>query len=1671
MYHKTAFKKRLLALALAVGMLNSTIGITTCLAAATPQENAISKAVDWLNANQNGDGSWGKSDVSFIDTSEVSDYITKNNILTDNLERSKAWMETVQIPNNDVAARVLPFVKDSDRYTATKDILIKNQNEDGGWGIYSGYESDVLDTELVLNALNNDNTIEKSVLQNAVSYIISRQHQDGSWSFQDNEDPVISLTARIAITLNSFQKTSGIVSDELQTSMQKAGEYLISVQKADKTWGTDKDSITDTLLSYRAVLETEGLDFVDGVDTAIINIQDTDGSWYDSPYITALALKAIKEHADMPYAKINSIKLLKNTDGTRTECYSYNAYETFEIDVDSTYSNAEASLLYFIKQSDGSVKQVQSKGTAAWDTSNSLPGKYSVVAVIKDNKTGGILSTSEKSFDIVPTTKILDAGVSLDIDATTVGKAVNVNAQATIINASNLDKQYKIRTSVLDGTQVVSSSEKMIESKADEQTQSFDAISFSPDVSSAKDYIVKAEVFDGDTKVAEGQSTFSVKPLPPDTRIDISQSLNKDVLYPKNDSVEASFKLKGQGTIPSQNSDRTLLRALTAQQTAGYANGKMYNEFIEYTVASGSNNGRFTIGTTGGNPDNPNDNNKIMLYGHPSPWSSYTTVKVDGGLYIYNPTTQYPMPNASDLSNTSEYTVKNMSVKQIVSIVANTSTQRSDIVQIKYIVKNTDTKSHDLGLRIMMDTMLGNNDAAPFRIPGIGAVTTELELKGDNIPQYWQAFDSLTNPSVISQGTLTYDGDKKPDKVQFTNWGRAYYNAWLDSVNTGSSNGDSAVSVYWNPNVIVPGETREYVTYYGLSEFQQDLTGSLAVSLTGANNITVENNSYNPNPFTVTTYVSNTGNGTANNVKANIILPSGLKLAEGETAEKNIGSLASRQEQQVSWNVEIEPSAVDRNLSYSVTVSADGIDSKTLSRSIHIPALYDDTSGRNVVLETCIPKGEMQIDASRFSLMPAESVDNPDGSITMRWKFDRIAIGEEKLININYDGTNLTSDTTVLLTKNSRLTYEDRNGEEVTENLPDLKIPVSKYILDSKVITDKSAYTANENVNITDTVKNLAAYSASLTGRIVITDTDGNLVKVLSENENNTWDANETKSMNYIWNTGRTMSGTYKVKAVWSEGEKVISTAETSFDITADASASCTVTVDKQTYTAGENVNINGKIRNNSTNNIEKGLTVRTSIINSEDTLIWSSDNIPSELLPNGQAVINNTWNTAQNAPGKYTVIMELYRGNTKLTSSTADFEIAAQDKAEGITGISGSLQMIKNSIYPKDTAGFMYTIRNTGNVNLTGVTVRIRIADTGTGEVLGTITDTASIDIASNYTNQKEWTHETLKTGTYMVILDAQMPDGDDVPLASSYIKVEKPYETTINQVVRPRVLAWAESQCNIDLAKNTLDEMQVYYNIVNTREDFMKELRTGKYNLYMLLDSKLPLTGDDDAELANEIASGKGIIASRDADGDNLKNMGLFGVKFSGSTTPKDYTVDFSADSVFGQSMLTGTGKAQYVVLDGGQQLAVLNSKKGASPGVVINKYQKGSSLLFTFDIGSCSGDTKNILKKAVGLTAPSSEINSSYAELEIKVKANTAIEAQIKLNLPQGAEAIWILPGTEAWEFNTAAGQEYTFRVLVKLPQAAGEYPITLDSSYAIPEGMFNFETDEVKLIRLQ
>ncbi len=262
----------------------------------------------------------------------------------------------------------------------------------------------------------------------------------------------------------------------------------------------------------------------------------------------------------------------------------------------------------------------------------------------------------------------------------------------------------------------------------------------------------------------------------------------------------------------NQSSSRMQISALAKENIIG-------NEFLQFYVGNNLeeevHNGKFTIGNTGGNPKYTSDDDQILLYGHPDPWSSYTTIRIDGEDY------EFISNNSSydneTLSAVSTMLVDDVLITQTLQIVYNETTGIKDTVKINYTAENQSPTTKDVGIRIMLDTMLGDNDGAPFKVPSLGNVTYERELYGNDIPDYWQVFDNLTNPTVFAVGTLNKPNDLKPDKVQFASWADIDPELWDYSIDKSRSIiGDSAVAVYWNPKSIAAGDETSVNTYYGV---------------------------------------------------------------------------------------------------------------------------------------------------------------------------------------------------------------------------------------------------------------------------------------------------------------------------------------------------------------------------------------------------------------------------------------------------------------------------------------------------------------------------------------------------------------------------------------------------------------------------------------------------------------------------------------------------------------------------------------------------------------------------------------------------------------------------------------------------------------------------------------
>ncbi|NPV52890.1 MAG: cellulosome anchor protein [Firmicutes bacterium] len=378
------------------------------------------------------------------------------------------------------------------------------------------------------------------------------------------------------------------------------------------------------------------------------------------------------------------------------------------------------------------------------------------------------------------------------------------------------------------------------------------------------------------------------------------------------------------------------------------------NDYIKIFVNTDEDAmGRFAVDTTGGDPENPKDDNKPLVYGRPKPWTSYTSVKIDGRTYCFGGPTEKRAGAGADYGeclkpphigsgNTIAATwgFGDIEVTQQLRPVRSITSGLFDTAEIRYIVANNGTSTHDVGLRIVLDTMLGANDGAPMRV-GEAAVTTDTMYEGNGVPDFWQAFDSLSNPEVTSQGTLRGGGATPPDRVFLTNWGSLADGVWdfdfqpgRDFTRKGEYELDSAAALFWDPRPLGPGEEREYITLYGLGAISI-ARGTLSIGVTSPAEV-VKGRGRSA-AFPVICYIENTGDAEAYKVNVSIQLPEGLNLVSGQSRDRQLGNLPAGATTQVVWNVEpqAQPGTV---LTYMVRVTAENVEDNQVKRTVRILA-------------------------------------------------------------------------------------------------------------------------------------------------------------------------------------------------------------------------------------------------------------------------------------------------------------------------------------------------------------------------------------------------------------------------------------------------------------------------------------------------------------------------------------------------------------------------------------------------------------------------------------------------------------------------------------------------------------------------------------------------------------
>jgi hypothetical protein len=324
------------------------------------------------------------------------------------------------------------------------------------------------------------------------------------------------------------------------------------------------------------------------------------------------------------------------------------------------------------------------------------------------------------------------------------------------------------------------------------------------------------------------------------------------------------------------------------------------------------------------------------------PGTGYTTVKTESGVYVLgqdlSPVRAVDAaPGSTDTTSLRDYLLPSgLRLTQRLEIIDGFTSGRKDTVKVSYTFDNPTGEAQQAELRVMLDTELNYNDGAPFQLPGVGAVTTEREFTGADVPDYFAAFADFQDPVHIAAGILKTPGEITPNRVVFGTWPNLSANRWDVTTNPVTPiTYDSAVAMYFRPPstgaTIPPGESLTYTTRYGRASASSDFRPPLSMTVLAPGEAALGS------AFKVSVFVTNVGTGPATNGVARLYVPSGFTVSE-PTIVPLTDPLSPNQTQQVTWTVTPVDASLVGLQPISVTTAADNAAEKIVTRTIQVIA-------------------------------------------------------------------------------------------------------------------------------------------------------------------------------------------------------------------------------------------------------------------------------------------------------------------------------------------------------------------------------------------------------------------------------------------------------------------------------------------------------------------------------------------------------------------------------------------------------------------------------------------------------------------------------------------------------------------------------------------------------------
>jgi hypothetical protein len=151
---------------------------------------------------------------------------------------------------------------------------------------------------------------------------------------------------------------------------------------------------------------------------------------------------------------------------------------------------------------------------------------------------------------------------------------------------------------------------------------------------------------------------------------------------------------------------------------------------------------------------------------------------------------------------------KKVKVTQQLEVVKTRGGEVLDSCKVTYKIENTDSTARNVALRVVIDTLIVDNDGCPFYAPARKQLLKESqEFSGKAVPNLLQPlqYPNPEKPGYVAELNLKDSSFAKPHRLQLAPW-KLVYGQWNVKLKSGEKlDWDSAVVMYWEVPSLPPG--------------------------------------------------------------------------------------------------------------------------------------------------------------------------------------------------------------------------------------------------------------------------------------------------------------------------------------------------------------------------------------------------------------------------------------------------------------------------------------------------------------------------------------------------------------------------------------------------------------------------------------------------------------------------------------------------------------------------------------------------------------------------------------------------------------------------------------------------------------------------------------------------